>query len=155
MKYLSYMLILCAIAPAAFSQPTFKSMDTLLTKNVEAINLKDSAYYLSLLNQPAIFKGKALKTKADSLKIVKPFLQAFSDMIEELADFAGSSDMEVKFESYRSHSKASDDKITGRILVHVNLLINNTFTVTVPFSIAAYNGTYAIESPMMVMFADN
>jgi hypothetical protein len=155
MKHWYYSLICCFIVCFSFAQPTFNSIDTLLTKNFEAVNLDDSVYYVSLLNKTAIYKSKNLKSKSDSLKPLKPFTDAFSDMINELHDFAGSADVEVKYESYTSHNtKEYDAKVTGKIMLQVNLLINNTFTVKVPFMIMGYNGSYAIENPMMVMFAD-
>ncbi|MES2131408.1 MAG: hypothetical protein V4506_03605 [Bacteroidota bacterium] len=157
MKWYKYsFLVCCFISSASFAQPTFNSIDTLLAKNFEAVNLEDSVYYISLLNHSAIYKGKNAKNKADSLKVLKPFSEAFFDMMDELTDFAGNDDIEVKYESYKSHNtKEHDAKITGKIMLQVNLLINNTFTVTVPFMITGYNGKYAIENPMMVMFADN
>lgn len=157
MKWYKYSFsVCCFISSVIVAQPTFNSIDTLLTKNFEAVNLEDSVQYIALLNHSAIYKGKTIKTKADSLKVLKPFSEAFFDMIDELVDFAGNDDIEVKFESYKSHNtKEYDAKVTGKIMLQVNLLINNTFTVTVPFMVSAYNGKYAIENPMMVMFADN
>lgn len=155
MKRWYYSLIAFFITCFSFAQPSFNSIDTLLSKNFEALNADDSVYYVSLLNKPVIYKNKNLKNRSDSLKLLKPFTDAFSDMIDELRGFAGSSDVEVKYESYTSHNtKEYDAKVTGKIMLQVNLLINNTFTVTVPFMIIGYNGLYAIETPMMVMFAD-
>jgi len=155
MKHWYYSIIACFMACFSSAQPIFNNIDSLLTKNFEAVNLDDSVYYVSLLNKPAIYKNKNLKNKSDSLKILKPFTDAFSDMIDELRDFAGSSDAEVKYESYTSHNtKEYDAKVTGKIMLQVSLLINNTFTVKVPFMIMGYNGTYTIENPMMVMFAE-
>lgn len=156
MKPAKYSLILfCVWASMSYAQPTFRSIDTLLMKNFEAVNLKDSVYYISLLNMPVLSKGKNMKHKSDSLKVVKPFMGSFSDMIRELRDFGGTDDIELKYESYKSSNTAEyDAKVHGKILLQVNLLINNTFTVTVPFFIMGYNGTYAIEQPMMVMFAE-
>jgi hypothetical protein len=155
MKHGYYSLICCFIACFSFAQPIFNSIDTLLAKNFEALNQDDSVYYVSLLNKAAIYKNKNLKNRSDSLKLLKPFTDAFSEMTDELRDFAGSPDMEVKFESYTSHNtKEYDAKVSGKILLQVNLLINNTFTVKVPFMIMGNNGSYAIENPMMVMFVD-
>ncbi len=156
MKSVIYSLILfCLLAPASRAQPTFRSIDTLLMKNFEAVSLKDSAYYLSLLNLPAISQGKKLKNKSDSLKLLKPFTDAFSDMSKELRDFAGSDDIEVKYESYTSANTAYyDSKVKGKIMVQVSLLINNTFTVKVPFFLMGNDGVYTIEQPMLVMFAE-
>ncbi len=156
MKHFKYILILCCFsATSFFAQPTFTSIDSLLTKNFDAVNLQDSAYYMSLLNHQGIFKDRKIKTKADSLDVLKPFSDAFSDMIDELIDFAGNDDIEVKYESYDPlNSREFNAKVTGKIIVHVKLVINNTFTVKVPFTIMAYSGLYTIENPMMVMFAD-
>ncbi len=145
----------CFVNSFSFAQLTFASIDTLLAKNFEAVNMEDSTYYFSLLNTPAIYKGKKLKNKSDSLRVLAPFSEAFFEMIDELTEFAGNDDITVKVESYKSHNtKAFDAKVTGKLLVDVNLLINDTFTITVPFIINAYNGVYAIENPMMVMFED-
>jgi len=133
----------------------FKSIDSLLTKNFEAVSLRDSAYYLSLLNLPAISQGKKLKNRSDSLKLVKPFTDAFSEMSKELRDFAGSDDVEVKYESYTSaNTPYYDSKVKGRIMIQVSLLINNTFTVKLPFFVMGNEGVYTIEHPMLVMFSE-
>lgn len=156
MKSGIYSLVLfCLLAFASPAQPTFKSIDTLLMKNFEAVSLLDSSYYLSLLNFPAISKGKKLKDASDTLKLVKPFTDAFSQMSAELRDVAGNDDIEVKYESYTSSNTAYyDSKATGKLLLQVSLLINNTFTVKVPFFVMAHQGIFTIEQPMMVMFAE-
>lgn len=149
------LIFFCLLAFASPAQRTFNSIDSLLTKNFEAVSLKDSAYYLSLLNISAIAKDKKLKNKSDTLKLVKPFTDAFSDMSKELRDFAGSDDIEVKYESYTSSNTAYyDSKVKGKIMIQVNLLINNTFTVKVPFFVMGNEGVYTIEHPMLVMFAE-
>lgn len=156
MKSAIYSLILfCLLASAASSQPSFQSIDTLLIKNFEAVSLKDSAYYLSLLNLKKIMPSKGIRNRSDSLKVLKPFTDAFSDMAAELREFAGTDDVEVKYESYSSgNTSYYDTRATGKLLIHVNLLINNTFTVKVPFVIMADKGMFTIEHPMMVMFAE-
>jgi hypothetical protein len=156
MKSGIYSLILfCLLASASPAQPMFKSIDSLLTKNFEAVSLRDSAYYLSLLNLPAISQGKKLKNRSDSLKLVKPFTDAFSEMSKELRDFAGSDDVEVKYESYTSaNTPYYDSKVNGRIMIQVSLLINNTFTVKLPFFVMGNEGVYTIEHPMLVMFSE-
>jgi len=155
MKYFNYIWICCCFSSTVFSQPAFTNIDTLLTRNFEAVNLRNVAAYHSLLNTPVIFKSKLSKTKADSVVVLKPFTEAFAEMIRELTDFAGSDDIEVRYENYEPmNTKEYNSKVRGKIIVHVNLVINNTFTVKVPFVIMAYNGTYAIEQPMMVMFAE-
>lgn len=137
------------------AQPTFKSIDSLLIKNFEAVSLKDSSYYMSLLNIPAIVRDTKLKTKSDTVKLLKPFTDAFFDMVAELREFAGTDDIEVKYESYTSSNTAYyDTKVKGKIMIQVSLLINNTFTVKVPFFVMGNEGIYTIEQPMMVMFAE-
>lgn len=149
------LILFCLLASVSPAQPAFKSIDSLLMKNFEAVSLKDSVYYLSLLNLPAIAKDKKLKNKSDTLKLVKPFTDAFSEMSRELRDFAGNEDIEVKYESYTSSNTAYyDSKVKGKIMIQVNLLINNTFTVKVPFFVMGNEGIYTIEEPMLVMFAE-
>ena len=62
---------------SCFSQTVFGNLDSLLTKNFESVNKRDSIYYLSLINQQFIFKNKNLKSKYDSLHIIKQFLYDF------------------------------------------------------------------------------
>lgn len=148
-------ILFCLLASASKAQPTFKSIDSLLIKNFEAVSLKDSSYYISLLNIPVISKDTKLKTKSDSIKLLKPFTDAFSDMATELREYAGTDDIEVKYESYTSSNTAYyDTKVKGKIMIQVNLLINNTFTVKVPFFVMGNEGIYTIEHPMLVMFAE-
>lgn len=148
-------ILLCLMASASRAQQTFHSIDTLLMKNFEAVGQKDSAYYVSLLNLKKIMPAKGIKSRSDSLKVLKPFTDAFFEMAAELREFAGSDDIEVKYESYTSTNTAYyDTRVKGKIMAQVSLLINNTFTVKVPFMIAADNGTYTIEHPMMVMFSE-
>jgi hypothetical protein len=156
MRFAIHSLILfCLLASASIAQPTFKSIDSLLIKNFEAVSLKDSSYYISLLNIPAISKDVKLKTKSDSVKLLKPFTDAFSDMVTELREFAGTDDIEVKYESYTSSNTAYyDTKVKGKIMIQVSLLINNTFTVKVPFFVMGNEGVYTIEHPMPVMFGE-
>lgn len=149
------LLILCLLVSGSRAQPAFRSIDTLLMKNFEAVSLRDSSYYLSLLNLKKILPAKGIKSKSDSLKVLKPFTDAFSQMVAELREFAGSDDIEVKYESYTSSNTGYyDSKATGKLLLQVSLLINNTFTVKVPFFVMADNGIFTIEHPMMVMFAE-
>ncbi len=156
MRFAIHSLILfCLLASASMAQPTFKSIDSLLIKNFEAVSLKDSSYYMSLLNIPAIVRDTKLKTKSDTVKLLKPFTDAFFDMVAELREFAGTDDIEVKYESYTSSNTAYyDTKVKGKIMIQVSLLINNTFTVKVPFFVMGNEGIYTIEQPMMVMFAE-
>lgn len=157
MKLCKYIiLVFCFACVTMLSQPTFTSIDSLLIKNFEAINLQDSSYYMSLINQPGIFKDKKFKSKRDSLEILKPFAEAYLDIIDELKDLSGSEDIEVKYDGYNPlNSREFNSTVTGKIIVHVKLIINNTFSVQIPFAIMAYNGVYAIETPLMIMFVDN
>lgn len=156
MRYALYSLIaICLITAKTHAQPAFRNMDSLLTKNFEAVSLRDSAYYLSMLNLEAILPAKKLRTRNDSLKFLRPFTEAFTQMSAELREFAGSEEMEVKYESYTSSNTAYyDAHSTGKLLLQVSLLINNTFTVKVPFFVMANQGRFTIEQPMLVMFAE-
>ena len=147
-KYIVVFLVLTSIS--CFSQ-SFSNLDSLLIKNYEAVNKRDSIYYLSLINQTAIYKNA--KTKADSLAIIKPFLKAFHDVIDELTEMAMTSDFTVTYSNYEYRNKNNTKE--GRLMLHVNLIINDSFTVKMPFSINAQDGRYTIESPMLVMVVDN
>lgn len=148
LKYILVFLVLAS--PPCFSQ-SFSNLDSLLIKNYEAVNKRDSSDYLSLINQSAIYKNA--KTKTDSLTIIKPFLEAFHDVIDELTEMAMTSDFTVTYSNYEYRNKNNTKE--GRLMLHVNLIINDSFTVKMPFSINAQDGRYTIESPMLVMVVDN
>lgn len=157
MNWVRYSLLLYGLMVMATTQaqPAFRSIDTLLFKNFEAVDARDSVYYLSLLHVKKIIPAKGVKNHSDSLKCLKPFFDRFSEMVAELQDLAGSTEIEVKYESYTSgNTPEYDARLNGKLLLQVTLLINNTFTVKVPMVIVAQNGIYTIEYPMMVMFAD-
>lgn len=157
MKSILYSFFFCCLMAASLRvQPSFRSMDTLLMKNFETVGVRDSVAYLSLLNLKTIIgPSKKMKSHADSLRELKPYTDAFSQMATELREFAGTDDIEVKYDSYTSGNTAYyDTKASGKLLLQVTLLINNTFTVKVPFFVMADKGRFTIEHPMMVMFAE-
>jgi hypothetical protein len=43
----------------------------------------------------------------------------------------------------------------GKTPIHVNLIINNSFTVKMLFWVTANKGKYSIETPMIPMFVEN
>lgn len=156
MKFRNYIFIFfILISSISFSQPSFSNIDSLFIKNIRALNLRDSTYYLSLLNQSIIFKGKVVKTKADSLVVLEPFKSAFRNTIESFKEMVLDSDFTVSYSNYESVKKNSDvSQLNGKILFRVNLILNDSFIVKMPFEIIANNGTYSVATPMMVMFVD-
>ncbi len=143
-------------AHSLISQKMFSSIDTLLFKTFKTVNDDDTIAYLSFVNLPYIFKDKNLQIKKDSILALKPFTEAFTEILDELKELAAGDEINIKYDSYDPlNSREFNATVTGKILVHVKLIVNNTFTVKIPFSIAAYNGLYTIESPFMIMFVDN
>lgn len=138
-----------------FSQPTFTNLDSLLTKNFDAVNKRDSIYFLSFINQQIIFKNKALKTKNDSLLILKPFFKAFNELIASLTDMTSNSDFTVSYRDYEfENKKTTGINVNGKIPIHVNILVNNTFTLKMPHIVYITNGLYSITDPIIVMFVE-
>ena len=154
---LKYIIVFLALtSKSSFSQITFNNIDTLLFKNFEAVNKQDSLYYLSLINQAAIFKGKSFKTKTDSLLLINLFFESFKYLVSSLKDMTTNSDFTVSYINYEfKNKKAIDSDFSGKIPLHVNILINNTFTLKLPFKINVSKGIYSIEEPMMVMFVES
>ena len=157
MKFHKYIFVsFIFISFVSFSQPTFNNIDTLFSKNFNTVALKDSSQYLKVLNHSAIFKGKSAKNKSDSLLILKPFTDAYSDLIESLTEMTLSPDFTVEYSNYECLNKKiilanAEDKTP----IHVNLIINNSFTVKMLFWVTAYKGVYSIETPMIPMFVES
>ena len=151
LKYIIVFLVLTSAS--CFSQTTFNNLDSLFTKNFDAVNKRDSVYYLSLLNQSLVFKDKSAKNKADSLVILNPFTESFNLLIASLSDMTTDPDFTVSFLNYELKNKKTASS-NGKIPLHVNILVNNTFTLKLPFVVYVTNGTYSIVDPMMVMFVD-
>lgn len=149
-KYIFVFLVLTSTF--CFSQ-SFSNLDSLLTKQYDALNRRDSVYYMSLINQSAILK-KA-KTKTDSLIILKPYTEAFNDVIGELAEMAMSADFTVAYAGYEFRNKNACKEKEGRLPLHVNLIINDSFSIKMPVSIDAHKEQYTIESPLLVMIVDS
>lgn len=157
MKYHKHIFVFfLLISSVAFSQTTFNNIDTLFTKNFNTVNLKDSSLYLKVLNQSAIFKGKTVKSKSDSLLILKPFTDAYSDLIESLTEMTLSPDFTVEYSNYEClNKKLILANAEGKTPLHVNLIINNSFTVKMLFWVMANKGVYSIDTPMIPMFVES
>ena len=156
MKYHKFIFVsFILISSITFSQTTFNNLDSLLTENFEAVNKRDSVYYLSLVNQPFLFIDKNIRTQSDSLVILKPFTDAFRDLIDELSDMTSSTDFTVKYLSYEFRNKNIATATKGKLPLHVNLVVNDNFVVKMPIVIYTNNGQYSIESPMTIMFAES
>lgn len=157
MKLYKYIIVFFVFfSTGSFAQTTFSNIDTLLVKTFHAVSLKDSSQYLAILNQPAIFKDKKVKSKLDSLEILKPYTESYRDLFESFEEMAASPDFIVSYSEYSiANKKPLDLTFKGKILLHVKLIVNDNFTVTVPFMLTANNGVYTIESPLMAMFVEN
>lgn len=157
MKFHKYIFIsFILISSIAFPQPTFNNIDTLLSKNFEAVNLKDSTLYLTLLNKQAIYKGKTPKNKVDSLAIIQPFIDAYLDFIVSVTEMAQSNDFNIIYSDYKCLNNNVDiSSSIGKIPIHVNLIVNNTFSVKMLYWVTCNNGIFSIESPMVPMFVES
>jgi hypothetical protein len=138
-----------------FSQTTFNSLDSLLSKNFQTVNNRDSVSYLSIIDQAAVFDGKKTKSRSDSLEILQPFVDAFTDLVANLADMTSGADFTVKCNEYELLNKNAKLPQNGKIRLHAHLIVNDTFVLKMPMVITVKNSLYSIESPMMVMFLES
>jgi hypothetical protein len=153
LKYIFVFLVL--VSSSSFSQTTFSNLDSLLSKNFQAINNRDSVSYLSLINQSAVFSGKKVKSKSDSLMVLQPFKDAFRDLMDNLADMTSGADFTVKYADYEFIHKGARLPENGTVRIHANMIVNNTFSLKMPMAIVIRNGQFSIESPMTVMFLES
>ena len=87
------------------------------------------------------------------MQLLKPYTDAFTHLISELADMAGTPDFTVNYESFELiGQKEINLQSNDRIRLNIKLLINTNFTIKMPFFVKIRQGKYAIESPMIVMF---
>lgn len=154
MKYLNYIVVLfITLTSVAFSQPTFSSIDTLLTKNFRAVNQNDYAYYLTLLNQNEIFKNKNAKTKADSLLVLKPFNEAFFNSVESFKELVLTPEVNVANAGYEGFFKSTDlSQSNGKVRLKVHLVLNDSFMLKFVIDVTANNGIYYMDSPLYFMY---
>lgn len=157
MKLHNYIIVFFVfISTHFFGQTTFSNIDTLLSKVYHTLNLKDSSQFLALVNQPAIYKDKKIKSKGDSLEILKPYTESYRDLCESIEDMVSSSDFTITYSEYATVNKRPFDlTLKGKTILHVKLIVNDNFSLTVPFMLTANNGVYTIESPLMAMFVEN
>ncbi|MDF2449609.1 MAG: hypothetical protein K0R26_2113 [Bacteroidota bacterium] len=135
------------------SQTTFNNLDSLLTKNFKAVGERDSVYYLSLLNQQEIFRNKVVKTKADSLLILKPFTDAFIETHESLKELVLTPDLSVVYSGYESFAKKTDvSTAVGKVRLIVDLVLNDSFVLKFVMDITANKGIYSLDSPLLFMY---
>ena len=145
------LIFLCFISAPSFSQPTFTSIDSLLSKTYSAVNLKDSAMYVSLLNMPQLYADKKCKSKTDSLIVLKSFTTKFKNVINELEEISGTSDFTVVLESFEYiHKIKINTQQREKIYVNVKLLINNLFTLKKLYVVNTFQNTYTIETPLFI-----
>jgi hypothetical protein len=144
-------IFVCLLSARSFSQPTFTSIDSLLSKTYSAVNLKDSAMYVSLLNMPQLYADKKCKSKTDSLIVLKTFTTSFKNVINELEEVSGTSDFTVVLESFEyMHQRKINTQQHEKIYVNVKLLVNNKFTLKKLFVVNTFQNTYTIETPLLI-----
>ncbi len=155
MRYRKYIVVFFIFfSLITFSQPFFTSIDSLLIKNFRAVNLRDSVAYMKLVNQTSLFRNKKNSSGQDSLLLLKPFTNAFSDLIASLADMTLNPDVVVSYSRFELMNQKDTAQKNGKIRMHVELIINNTFAIKMPFIATVSNGQYCIDTPMMVMFLE-
>src|ERR1700752_3061899 len=129
MKLRNYIIaFLLLIGSFCFSQTTFKNIDTLLFKVFESINLNDSSKYIKVVNQNALFSEKKVFTQKDSLTILKPYYEAYTDFRESISDMVTSNEFTISYVEFSNPLKKSlDVSVNRRVLLHVMLAVNETF----------------------------
>ena len=153
MERFKYIIVFLALTSIPCFSQSFSNLDSLLIKNYEAVNKRDTVYYLSLINKTSIYKNA--KTKADSLAIINPFKEAFRDIIDEFTELSMSPDYTVAYAGYEIRNKSKSVETEGRLALHVNLIINDSFSIKMPVFIDCHSGLYSIQSPMLVMVVDS
>ena len=154
MKHSKHIFIFFSlISIKTFSQSTFSSLDILFNKTISAVNQKDSAMYISLLHLPSIFSEKKNYTKTDSLTLLKPYKEAFSQLVTELIAIDNKKEYIVKYDSSEVlGNKNINPKVNEKLIVQVKLSVNVTHKVKLIFFISTYQGQYFMEKPIMVGF---
>lgn len=154
MKFRNYIFVFFLIlSSVSFSQPVFSNLDSLLLKSTEALNKRDSVYYLSLLNESGIFNGKSNLTRKDSLMMLRPYTESFFETIESLKEFGLNPDVTVTYSGYECVFKNKDiSKEHGKVQLKLGLILNDSFVVKMLFEVMADNGHYSIVSPLKDMF---
>ncbi len=153
-KYRNIFVFLVLTSSPAFSQ-SFNNLDSLLAKNFEAVNKRDSVYYLSIIDQKTLLFDKKMYYKNDSAAILNPFINAFRDLIEEFAEMTVDPNFSVTYSNYEFRNKRMTEAKDGNISLHVILILNNNLSVKIPFNVLLRNGQYSIVSPMVVMFVES
>lgn len=139
-----------------FSQTSYNNIDTLLFKVFETVNLKDSSKYISVINTKGVFTEKKIYSKQDSLIRYQPFYESYSDFVSSIAEMAGSENFTIRYLEFSNPSqKNTETSFSGKILLHVKLLVNDSFVITCPFTLTCHNGTYTSENNLMTMFLEN
>ena len=154
MKHSKHIFIFFSlISIKTFSQSTFSSLDILFNKTISAVNQKDSAMYISLLHFPSIFNEKKIYTKNDSITLLKPFKEAFSQLISELIAIDNKKEYVVKYDSSEILGlKNIDPKVNEKLFVQVKLSLNVSQKLKMIFFVSTYQGQYFMEKPIMVGF---
>lgn len=145
-----------SLSSLVFSQSYSTNIDTLLFKVFETVDLKDSSKYIAVVNSKALFVDKKMYTKQDSLLKLQPFYRSYSDFIESIAEMSGSDKFSLKYLEFDNPSKKMiNSDFTGKVLLHVKLLVNDSFVITCPFNLTCQKGIYTSENNLMTQFLEN
>lgn len=157
MKQLKYIVIFILVSSRiSYSQTSFSNLDSLLTIVVETINSQDSVKFMNLLHHETIFKDQPCKTKKDSLKVLKSFMEGYKDLRENIADIVVNNDYTVTYQGIENIFKTDMSAKTDKKLVfHVLLIVNNSFILKMPMVVSAVKQSYVLANPFMGMFVDN
>ena len=128
MKKLKYIIVFLVLASNSCFSQTFNNLDSLLRKNFEAVNKRDSAYYLSIIDQKILFFDKKMYYKNDSAAILNPFTNAFRDLIGELVEMTVDSNFTVNYSNYEYRNKRIAEVKDGNLSLHVTLILNNNLS---------------------------
>jgi len=153
-NYISVFLLLTS--SFCFSQTIFKNIDTLLFKVFESVNLNDSSKYIKVVNQKALFLEKKVFTQKDSLTVLKPYYESYTNFRESISDMVTSNEFTISYVEFSNPLKKSvEATANGKVLLHVKLAVNETFVVTVPFMLTIKDGFYFTEDPLKALFLEN
>lgn len=144
------------LSSISFSQTSFSSIDSLLFKVFETLNLNDSSKYISLVNQKALFSDKKVYSKKDSLMIMQPFYDSYSNFRASIDDMVSGNDFTIGYLEFKTTSgKEIDNSVKGKISLKVKLVVNETFSITCPFIVNVGKDGFTSENPLMPMFLEN
>lgn len=154
MKFRNYILIVFLFHSHFFySQKSYSSIDTLLSKVFQAVNLRDSNLYASRINLTHYFISKKIKSKTDSINLMLEVTNDFKSLIEDFIDMTGNPETKIAFNDYQILSSQNASTLKdGLIRLHVGVLLNNQMIVKMRIVVAKKDNSYSLENPLVSMF---